>query len=177
MDYTELALTALRAGVIYVFLLLVVRLLGKRTVGNFTAFDLIVAFILGEVVDEPIFGDIPLVQGLLTIAVVGLLHYLNSYLSFKSPAFDRLTGGEPTVLVENGERMHDGMARTRVNEETLQSMLRLQQVDQLSDVERATLETNGQLSVIKTEQAQELEKQDLQQALQEAKQPGQKEQK
>lgn len=168
MDYQELAMTALRAAAIYIFLLTIVRLLGKRTVGNFTAFDLIVAFILGEVVDEPIFGDIPLIQGLLAIAVVALLHFLNSYISFRSPAFDKLTGGEPTVLVEYGKRKRDGMERTRVNEKTLESLLRLQQIEELNEVRRATLETNGQLSVIKTEKAQELQKQDLEEALEQA---------
>jgi uncharacterized membrane protein YcaP (DUF421 family) len=57
METQELLLTALRAAAVYVLMLVVIRLMGKRTVGNFTAFDLLVALMLGEIVDEIIYGD------------------------------------------------------------------------------------------------------------------------
>jgi uncharacterized membrane protein YcaP (DUF421 family) len=63
MDTSELLFTALRATFVYFFLLLVVRILGKREIGATSAFDLIVALILGEVVDEIIYGDVTLLQG------------------------------------------------------------------------------------------------------------------
>ncbi|HYE93164.1 MAG TPA: YetF domain-containing protein, partial [Terriglobales bacterium] len=131
MDLQELALTALRATIIYVVLLVVVRLLGKRTVGSATAFDFMVALILSEVVDEPIYGDVPVVQALVVIAVIGGWHAVNSYLSYRSERFDRLTGGEPTVLVKNGQLVRKGMRQERVNEEELWSMLRLHGIDDL----------------------------------------------
>ncbi len=161
MDLTDLAYTAGRAAVIYVFLLIVVRLLGKRTVGDITAFDLIVAFIMSEVVDEPIFGDVPLIQGLLPIAVVAVLHYANSLLSFRSPTFERLTGGSPTVLVQNGKPDRQAMASERVSEDELKSMLREQEIDRIDEIKQATLETTGKLSILKTEEAKELLKGDL----------------
>jgi uncharacterized membrane protein YcaP (DUF421 family) len=157
----ELALTAGRAILIYVFLLVVIRALGKRTVGNFTAFDLIVALIIGEVVDEPIFGDVPVAQGLLAIAVVGALHFGNSFLSYLSPAFDRLTAGAPRLLVKNGTLDRRAMAMERVNEQELWSLLRMRQIDDLDDVKEAWLETTGELSVLRTEDARELQKGDL----------------
>jgi uncharacterized membrane protein YcaP (DUF421 family) len=165
MDIQELAMTALRAMAIYVILLVIIRTLGKRTVGPFSAFDLIVALILGEVVDEPIFGDVPFVQGIVAIVVVAAMHFLNSYFSFKSPAFDRLTGGEPTILVKDGQMQRDGMAETRTNEEELWSMLREQQIEELAEVKRGTLEMNGKLSVIRADDRQTLEKRDLEQLL------------
>lgn len=168
MDLQELALTALRATVIYFFLLVVVRLLGKRTVGHSTAFDFIVALILGEVVDEPIYGDVPLVQALLVIAVIGGWHAVNAYLSYRSQTFDRLTGGSPTVLIRDGQLDGRAMRRERVNESDLRSLLRLQQIDDLSEVKLATLEPNGGLSVIKTDRARELTKGDLRRAHEEA---------
>jgi uncharacterized membrane protein YcaP (DUF421 family) len=168
MDLQELALTALRATIIYFFLLVVVRLLGKRTVGHSTAFDFIVALILGEVVDEPIYGDVPLVQALLVIAVIGGWHAVNAYLSYRSQTFDRLTGGSPTVLIRDGQLDRRAMRRERVNEGDLWSLLRLQQIDALSEVKLATLEPNGGLSVIKTDGARELRKGDLRRAHEEA---------
>ena len=168
MDLQELALTALRATIIYVVLLVVVRLLGKRTVGSATAFDFMVALILSEVVDEPIYGDVPVVQALVVIAVIGGWHAVNSYLSYRSERFDRLTGGEPTVLVKNGQLVRKGMRQERVNEEELWSMLRLHGIDDLADVKEATLEPDGVLSVLKTEQARELQKGDLDRVLRKA---------
>jgi uncharacterized membrane protein YcaP (DUF421 family) len=161
MDLQELGLTAGRAVVIYVFVLIVVRLLGKRTVGNFTAFDLIVAFIISELVVEPIYGDVPLVDAFVAIAAVAALHLANSFLGFRFPSFDALTGGKPRVLIENGKMIQDAMAAERVNKEELESMLRECEIDDIRDVARGTLETNGQLSVIKIEPAKELEKRDL----------------
>jgi uncharacterized membrane protein YcaP (DUF421 family) len=168
MDIHELAMTALRASIIYVFLLVIVRFLGKRTVGSATAFDFMVALILSEVVDEPIYGDVPLVQGLLVIAVVAGWHAVNSYLSYRSKRFDRLTGGGPTELVRNGALVRDGMRKERVNEGELWSLLRLQGIEDLRDVKRATLEPDGLLSVIKTDGARELQKRDLDAVLRKA---------
>jgi uncharacterized membrane protein YcaP (DUF421 family) len=161
MDLNELGLTAARAAIIYAFVLLVVRLMGKRTVGNFTAFDLIVAFIISEVVDEPIYGDVPMVQALLAIATVAALHYLNSFIGFHVPWFEHLTGGKPRLLIEKGKVLEKAMAAERVSPQEVESLLRENEIDDIRDVERAWLETNGQLSVEKTPEAKELEKRDL----------------
>lgn len=170
MDVQELVMTAVRASVIYVFLLVVIRLSGKRTIGNFSAFDLLVALMLGEVVDEPIFGDTPMTQGLVAITVIAVWHYANSYLSFRSRRIDELLGGKPSVLVRDGQIEREAMAKEQVNEEELWALLRLQQIDKLEEVKAATLEPDGQLSVIKTEEAKELQKGDLQRALQQKRQ-------
>lgn len=161
MDSQELLLTAGRTAVIYVFLLVVVRLLGKRTVGNFSAFDLIVALILGEVTDEAIFGDVPMAQGLLAIVVIALLHFANSVLSCRSEAFDKLTAGAPSVLVRNGKVMRKALALERINEQELNSMLRLKEIEDVDEVKEARLEPSGQVSVIKVDAAKELQKGDL----------------
>jgi uncharacterized membrane protein YcaP (DUF421 family) len=161
MELNELGWTAARAVAIYVFVLIVVRLQGKRTIGNFTAFDLIVAFIISEVVDEPIYGDVPMLQGLVAIGVVAALHYANSALGFHFPSFDELTGGKPRVLIEDGKMIKSAMAAEHINESELKSLLRENEIDDLKDVAVGTLETNGQLSVKRTEEARELEKRDL----------------
>ena len=161
MDYQELLFTALRATVIYVFLLVVLRFLGKRTVGHSTAFDFMVALILGEVVDEPIYGDVPLLQGLVVIAVIAGWHAVNSWLSYRSQRFDRLAGGSPTTLVRNGEIVQEGMRSERINESELHSLLRLEGVEDLHEVKEATLEPDGRMSVIKTDAAREVSRADV----------------
>ena len=168
MDLHELALTALRATLIYVVLLVVVRVMGKRTIGHATAFDFMVALILSEVVDEPIYGDVPIVQALVVIGVIAGWHKVNSYLSYRSQRFDRVTGGDPTVLVKDGVIDRKGMKIELMNEEDLRSLLRLQGIDDIRDVKEATLEPDGALSVIKTEAARELRKDDLDRVLRKA---------
>ena len=125
MDVNELLYTALRATFVYFLLLLVVRILGKREIGNTSAFDLIVALILGEVVDEIIYGDVTVLQGVVAIGVVALWHLVNAWASFKSKFIDRLTGAPPTVVVKNGEIQRKDLARERLNEEELFSELRM----------------------------------------------------
>ena len=120
-----------------------------------------VALILSEVVDEPIYGDVPLVQGLVVIAVVAGWHFVNSYLSSRSERFDRLAGESPTWLVKDGVIVREHMRRERINEEELRSLLRLQGIDDLADVREAILEPDGLLSVLKTDGAKELRKRDL----------------
>jgi uncharacterized membrane protein YcaP (DUF421 family) len=161
MDPQDLMLTAVRATIIYFFLLLVVRILGKREVGSASAFDFIVALMLGEVVDEAIYGDVSMVKGFTAIGVVAIWHLINSWASYKSKIIDRITGAEPTILVEKGKVLHDNLAKERFNEDELQSELRLMGIDDLKEVKQATLEPNGQVSVIKEQWAKPIQKSDL----------------
>jgi uncharacterized membrane protein YcaP (DUF421 family) len=161
MDVNELLLTALRASFVYIFLLLVVRVLGKREIGNTSAFDLIVALILGEVVDEIIYGDVTILQGVVAIVVVAIWHLVNSWASFKSEFIDKLTGAPPTVMVKSGEIQRKNLAKERLNEEELFSELRMVGVAEIKEVKQATLEPNGTISVLLEEWAKPVQRQDL----------------
>ena len=161
IDITELLYTALRASFVYVFLLIVVRLLGKREIGNTSAFDLIVALILGEVVDEIIYGDVTILQGVVAIVVVAIWHVANSWASFKSKFIEKLTGAPPTVVIKNGQIQRKNLAKERLNEDELLSELRMMGVDDVKEVEQATLEPNGKISVIQEDWAKPVQRQDL----------------
>ena len=161
IDVKELLYTALRASFVYFFLLLVIRILGKREVGNTSPFDLIVALILGEVVDEIVYGDVTILQGVTAITVVGIWHLVNSWASFKSEFIDQLTGAPPTVMVENGQIQRKNLAKERLNESELFSELRMMGVENVKEVKRATLEPNGKISVLLEEWAKPIQRQDL----------------
>lgn len=161
MDINELLFTALRATFVYFFLLLVVRVLGKREIGATSAFDLIVALILGEVVDEIIYGDVTVLQGVTAILVVAIWHLVNSWASFKSQFIDKLTGASPTILVKNGLLQKKELAKERLNEEELLSELRMASVDNVEEVKQATLEPNGSISVLLEDWAKPLQHQHL----------------
>jgi uncharacterized membrane protein YcaP (DUF421 family) len=165
MDAQELMWTALRAAGVYAVMLVVIRLLGKRTVGNFSAFDLLVALMLGEVVDEMIYGDVSMAQGLVAILVVAALQYGNSWLSYRHPAFARLTEGEPTPVLINGKFHEAGMSKERMSGREVLSALRMQGIRHPDDVKLAQIEPDGVVSVIKQDWAEQLQKKDLLQAI------------
>ena len=161
MDPQDLLLTAGRASLVYVFVLFVIRLLGKRSVGAFGAFDLLVALMLGEVVDEIIFGDVTLAEGFVAIAMIGAWHFVNGWAAYKSKFVDWLTESRACVLVEHGEIKRDHMASERINEEELWTALREQGIEDIKEVKSARLEPDGRISVIQEEWAKPLEKGDL----------------
>jgi uncharacterized membrane protein YcaP (DUF421 family) len=161
MDPHELLLTALRALALYLLLLLLLRLMGKRTIGNFTAFDLLVSLMLGEVVDEIIYGDVSFAQGVTAILVVCLLQYGNSWLSYWDHGFDRILEGVPTPVVEGGRLLREGLRKERMNEKEVMAELRLHGIDDLREVKLAMVESDGEVSVIRQRWAEPVEKGDV----------------
>jgi uncharacterized membrane protein YcaP (DUF421 family) len=161
MDPHELLLTAARAAAVYAIMLLVLRFSGKRAIGNFSAFDLLVALMLGEVVDEIIYGDVDFLQGLVPIAIVTLLQVGSSWLSYWDHGWDRVLEGVPTIVVRNGELDHKGLRAERMNPKDLMAELRHSGIDDLREVRLATIENDGRVSVLKQDWAEELQKGDV----------------
>ena len=160
MDPHELLMTALRALGVYVLMLVVIRTLGKRTVGNFAAFDLLVALMLGEVVDEIIYGDVSIAQGVVAIGVVAAAQYGNSWLSYWDHGFDALLEGKPTPVVRDGKMLLEGMRAERINARGVMHELRLSGVDDIDEVKLAMVETDGVVSVIKHDWAEPVTRRD-----------------
>lgn len=161
MVLQDLLMTALRATLMYFILLVVVRILGKRSVGAIGAFDFVVALMLGEVVDEIIFGNVTLAKGLLALGVIAAWHFANEWASFRSQTIDKLTAGQPTVVVENGQFQRDALAKERMNEDEVLSQMRLQGLDKLEEVRCALVEPSGHVSFLLTEDAKAAQKGDL----------------
>jgi uncharacterized membrane protein YcaP (DUF421 family) len=161
MDPAELLLTALRAVAVYLLMLVVVRLLGKREIGSFTAFDFLVALMLGEVVDEIIYGDVTFAQGAVAILVIGAAQYVTGWVTFRSARADKVLDGTPTVVIRNGALQHAQMRAERMNEQEVMALLRLQGIEDLREVKLAVVEVGGQMSVLKHAWAEPLQKADL----------------
>jgi uncharacterized membrane protein YcaP (DUF421 family) len=161
MDPQELLLTSARAFAVYVLILIVIRLLGKRTIGNFSAFDLIVALMLGEVVDEIIYGDVRFLQGTIAIVAIGAIAYVDSFLSFASRPLQALLEGKPTVIVRDGNFDRDGMRAERMHEQDVLAMLRLEGIHDMREVHLAVVETDGDVSVLKQKWADPAQKADV----------------
>lgn len=164
MEIQELLFTAARAVAVYILMLIVLRALGKRAVGNFSAFDLLVALMLGEVVDEIIYGDVSFAQGAVAIGVIALAEFGNEWLSYFDHGFDKILSGEPTVLVKEGQIQPKGMRKERMNQHELMAQLRLYGIEEISEVKLAILENDGQISIIEQEWAKPIQKKDLRDA-------------
>jgi uncharacterized membrane protein YcaP (DUF421 family) len=161
VDTRELLLTAGRAVAVYALMLLVIRALGKRTVGNFSAFDLLVALMLGEVVDEIIYGDVRFIQGTVAIVVLGALAYADSLLSFWDHGMEAILEGKPTIVVRNGEFHRKGMRQERMNEKDVLAALRMEGIRDMREVHYATVEHDGTVSVVPHEWAEPAIKADV----------------
>jgi uncharacterized membrane protein YcaP (DUF421 family) len=161
MDWQELGMTAVRGVLVYVVMLVVIRVLGKRTVGNFTAFDLLVALMLGEVVDEVIYGDVSIAQGLVAILVIALCKYLTAWLTYWDHGFNKILEGQPTEIVRNGEFVRKGLRSEMMNEQEVLAALRLNDISDMREVKLAIMEVDGQVSVIRQDWAEPLQKSDV----------------
>jgi uncharacterized membrane protein YcaP (DUF421 family) len=154
MDPRELMLTAARAFAVYALMLVVIRALGKRTVGNFAAFDLLVALMLGEVVDEIIYGNVSFLQGTVAIFVIAGAQSANAWLSWWDHGWDKILEGTPTVVMRNGALDEAGMRSERMNGKDVVAHLRSQGIRDLREVEIALVEDDGSISVIKKKWAE-----------------------
>jgi uncharacterized membrane protein YcaP (DUF421 family) len=161
METQELLMTAARAVGVFVLMLVVIRLLGKRTVGNFTAFDLLVALMLGEVVDEMIYGDVTLLQGGVAVVTIAAAKYVTTILAYRNHAFGKMFEGTPAVVVRDGEFEREGMRNELMSEREVVAALRLQGVDDMREVKLATVEVDGIVSVVRHDWAEPVQKADL----------------
>ena len=154
-------MTAARGAAVYVLMLIVIRALGRRTVGNFSAFDLIVALMLGEVVDEIIYGDVRFIQGTVVIVTIGVLAFADSLLSYWDHGMEVILEGKPTIVVKKGQFHRAGMRRERMNEKDVLSALRMQGVRDMREIEYAVVEHDGTVSALPYDWAQPVIKADV----------------
>ena len=152
-DLFELAMPwwefVLRAVVVYAAVLVMVRLSGKRTVGQFTPFDLIVVVLLGTAVQNSLIGkDTSLLGGLLLAATLIGLNWLVGMLSSRFRGVEKIVEGEPVVLARHGKVFAHVLQRQLVSQHDFDEALRLNNVRGISEVDIALLETNGRISVV-----------------------------
>ncbi len=140
---------ALRAVLTFAVTVAIVRLGDKRLFGKGTAFDLVVAIMIGSVMSRAINGSAPFLPTLLGGVVLVGLHWLLAVLAFHTSWFGFLVKGEPVLLIQDGKIQRQGMRRGSVSTHDLAQALRLQgNQSDLAKVELAYLERSGDISVI-----------------------------
>ena len=145
----ELAHIAVRAAFGYVVLLALLRTSGKRTIAQGTAFDFVLALVMGDMVDDLLWGDVPAATFVAAVGTLTLAHTLVSWGACLSPPFARVVEGKPTVILSQGEPVEKGLRSEHVTEEELEGLLRLCGVarEQWTEVETALLEESGHPSL------------------------------
>ena len=139
-----------RGALVYLALMLFLRCSGKRTVGEFTPFDLLVVILVGETAQGALTGgDESVLGALIVAATLVALNYLIGFASARSQLIDKLVEGEPVVIVRNGRVLKEVMRRNNLPQTDLEEAMRKSQVTDPSDVAIAMLETNGEITVIK----------------------------
>jgi uncharacterized membrane protein YcaP (DUF421 family) len=139
----------LRGAIVYFTLLLLVRLSGKRTVGQFTPFDLLVVMFLSESVSNSLSGgDESVLGGLLIALTLILLNMAVGVLASRSKAMEKVIDGEPVLVGRDGRFFPEVTKRHRLSQGDLENALREHDCD-LSEMRVAMLETDGQISILK----------------------------
>jgi uncharacterized membrane protein YcaP (DUF421 family) len=139
----------LRGVLVYVFLLVFLRLTGKRQTGQYAPFDLVLLLILSNAVQNSMnAGDNSLVGGLISASTLMGCHVVLANLTFRFAWLERLIDGKPRVLVDQGKVHTELMHKELLSTEDLEAALRASGCLHLHEVERATIETNGQITVV-----------------------------
>lgn len=139
----------LRALLVYGFLLAVLRLTGKRQVGQLSPFDLVLLLVLSNAVQNSMnAGDNTVLAGFILVLTLVGTNALVSYLAFRSKRLETAIEGVPQVLVRNGIPVQPTLDRERISRHELMAAVRRAGIADLEDVHVAILETNGQISVL-----------------------------
>jgi uncharacterized membrane protein YcaP (DUF421 family) len=139
----------LRATIVFFLIFVLTRVVGRRELNSLEPFDLIMLIVIGDLVQQGVTqNDYSLTGAFIVIGVIAVLTVFMSLLDFKFPALRPWLGGEPLVLLEDGEPIQRNLRRQRITVEELAAQARLQQIAHLRDVQFAVLETSGEISFI-----------------------------
>ncbi len=144
----------------YGFLLVLTRVAGKRSVRQVTPVDLAAALILGDLVDDLLWAEVPAAQFVVAAGAVTFLGVLVTALSRVSPRFRAAINGSPSVLVRDGALEAGSLAAARMPAPDVMALLREQRVTDLREVRSGTLETSGQLGLSRRPWAREAQRAD-----------------
>ncbi|MGR3765176.1 DUF421 domain-containing protein [Rossellomorea sp. NS-SX7] len=148
----EYGVIIIRTLFLYLLIIFIFRIMGKREIGELSILDLVVFIMIAEMavlaIEEP--GD-PIIHTILPMGVMVLIQFVSAWFSLRSKSFREFVDGKPTVLIHNGKIDEIEMKKQRYNYDDLLLQLREKDVFNLAEVEFAVLEPSGSLSVLKKE--------------------------
>jgi uncharacterized membrane protein YcaP (DUF421 family) len=142
--------SVIRPALVYLFLLLLLRLTGKRTLAQITTFDFVLLLIISEATQQALIGeDNSMINGAVVVATLIGLNILMSLLKQRSKWFDRLLDDIPLVIVVDGKPLKDRMDKSRVDEDDVLDAARESHgLERMDQIRHAILERDGKISII-----------------------------
>ena len=138
-----------RSIVLYIIVLIVMRMMGKREIGQLQPFELAISIMIADLATIPMADTgIPIGNGIVPILGLLVMHLLISLINLKSTRLREIICGKPRILIYRGKIQEKAMIKERFTINELQERIRSQNVVNLGDVEYAILETSGQITVI-----------------------------
>jgi uncharacterized membrane protein YcaP (DUF421 family) len=139
-----------RAILLFAFLLLVMRVSGRRELSSLTAFDLLLLVIVGDLIQQGVTqSDNSVTGAAIAVATIAGLSVFTSWLSFRWRGARRVLEGDPIVLVQDGNVIERNLKRERMTEDELTEEMRMNQIGSLDEVAWAVLEVSGHISFVK----------------------------
>ncbi len=139
----------LRGVIIYVFLIILLRLTGKRQIGQMAPFDLVLLLVLSNAVQNSMNGgDNSVIGGMISAVTLVGLNWLIGILTFRSKTAEALIEGRPELLIHNGRLFEQALVKSKLTRHELMSALREAGCAEVEDVRCAMLEDDGNISVI-----------------------------
>jgi uncharacterized membrane protein YcaP (DUF421 family) len=140
----------LRAFAAYVFILFLMRVVGRRELSSMEPSDVIMLVVIGDLVQNGVTQSDDSVTGILLAAgTIGLLAMSTAFITYRSKRMRNAIEGEPVILVQDGKLIERNMKSERLTEDEVLEQARLQQgIDLLDDVKWAVLETSGSISIV-----------------------------
>jgi uncharacterized membrane protein YcaP (DUF421 family) len=147
------AYTVFRAAFGYLFLVLMVRIVGRRPGKQLTPFEFVLIFYLGGLTLTGIVGDeVSLTNAVCQILTVGMCHYVLAWLRYRSSRVAQVLDGVPLFLLEQNEWRTNTLSQMSIQDDDVMDMARAQGIRDLSGIHAAVLETYGEISVIPVEE-------------------------
>ncbi len=148
-NYSEIMQTIFRALISLITLFLITKLIGKKQVSQLSLFDYVIGISIGNFAAEMIINlESEEIYGILAVVIFGVIAYLVSILTMKSIVLRRFFSGEPTILIQNGKIIKSSLKKVRFDINDLLEVLRCKGFFDISQVEYALMEANGEVSVL-----------------------------
>ena len=146
--------TIIRVTIVYLIVLLVIRLMGKRQIGQMQPFELVITLIIADLATIPMSErTIPLISGIVPVLTLLLIHFCLTFFIQKSLHFRKLINGKPVIIINADGILFDNMKQLNMNIDDLQELVRGADCQNLAEIQYAIVETNGNFTVIKKAQS------------------------
>ncbi len=138
-----------RGLVIYIFMLLLMRISGRKQIGQLSPFDFVLLLIISNAVQNSMNGgDNSLIGGMIIAVSLVLINWFIGYINFKSKKISHIIEGRPEVFIHNGKLHQEILTKNNISKSDLDTVLRKNNVSHIEDVRYGVLEVNGDISII-----------------------------